>query len=358
MYREITGDQTSNCINMHGAVIDPYTPLCAPGESYVFNGNEYTLFHDDNWMKHNGKCTNRVDGAVPVPEDECLALLLDINPNLVDWPEEYTHAHGNHMYGCVINNGNGGGMFNQNSDTYSVNKYSVICKTATGVGGGGGGGGDAEAEAETDKTQVSSTEATLSSDEGDAATTGHGTFGLVVPVVEDIGTGAVDTGLFVSGPQHLKSSNFTCDAGGDADGNACVNEAIPTQYFENVEFSRDRCVAENIHDDCVAADETECVEKRPDFCSWTAADGDTPAACVNARTDSGHVIGYYETDDATTIKCVTGQEKYCANWDNQAGKMYLDQSDYCFTMKAPEVVDNLFCNAKKSTSAQDPRHVR
>ena len=348
MYRKIPGDQTSDCYDAWGVngdpPVDPYTPLCVNGETYIFNGDEYTLFWNNNI---NGECS----GAEKPTADECLDIARDIG-----FPEGniYQMYEGAHMDGCIVNNGNGGIIYNNNpsNPTLSRPTFSVICKTATGVGGGGGGGGDAEAE--TDKTQVSSTEATLSSDEGDAATTGHGTFGLVVPVVEDIGTGAVDTGLFVSGPQHLKSSKFTCDAGGDADGNACVNEAIPTQYFENVEFSRDRCVAENIHDDCVAADETECVEKRPDFCSWTAADGDTPAACVNARTDSGHVIGYYETDDATTINCVAGQEKYCANWDNQAGKMYLDQSDYCFTMKAPEVVDNLFCNAKKSTSAQDP----
>lgn len=134
------------------------------------------------------------------------------------------------------------------------------------------------------------------------------TFGLQTVKQVDLGAGKVHTGHFVSGPQHLKSSDFA--AAVDQSGNAV------SQFYENVGFSRVACVAEQ---------------------AFTAGDG-SPV--------STHVVGYQVDGDHDCSPTGHGADRssvYCANWGNVPQTLKFEQTAYCYDITVPEVINNLFC---------------
>lgn len=147
------------------------------------------------------------------------------------------------------------------------------------------------------------------------------TFGLKALPQESLGIATVSTGHFESGPQHLVTSNFKCETfdGDDDSEDGDDNDCSERQYYENVEFSRSKCVALN-----------------------------------NAA--GSHVVGYKSstTNVGKLLNCPNDFDEYCDSWETSNDAGAFAQTDYCYDMTAPEVIDNLLCTAEKDTSAEDP----
>lgn len=143
------------------------------------------------------------------------------------------------------------------------------------------------------------------------------TFGLKAQRQDGQGMATVDTGHFESGPQHLVTSEFKCETYDDTD-----DKCSDRQFYDNVQFDSARCVELN-----------------------NAAQPD----------GTGHVVGYKNDDDDSIYILSCPVSEYCDTWESLGDdKGAFAQTDYCYDLMAPEVIDNLLCKARKDTSGQDP----
>ena len=144
------------------------------------------------------------------------------------------------------------------------------------------------------------------------------TFGFKANRQSGVGVATVDTGHFESGPQHLVTSEFKCETYDLSNSECSTNR----QFYDNVEFDAARCVTLN-----------------------DAAAGAT-----------SHVIGFKNsnTDASEELSCPVAA--YCNTWESTTGTDHgaFAQTDYCYDLMAPEVIDNLLCKASKDTRGQDP----
>ena len=141
------------------------------------------------------------------------------------------------------------------------------------------------------------------------------TFGFKANRQTGVGVPTVDTGHFESGPQHLVTSEFKCETYDSSNSECSTNR----QFYDNVQFDAARCVTLN-------------------------------------DAAGNHVIGFKDKDTDASEELDCPVAAYCDTWESTTGTDHgaFAQTDYCYNLKAPEVIDNLLCKASKDTSGQDP----